>query len=157
MKRGNGRRPKPTILKLLYGEKNKDRINKNEPKPIPIIEIPPCPDALDGEARKEWERQAPELVRIGLLTKIDVGVFVMMCQAWGNFIESISKLKKHGLLLKEKDEKIKINPYHRIMQENITQYLRIAVELGLTPSARSKISIKKTEQEDNEFKKLLTK
>ena len=78
---GQGRKPKPTHLKLLEGEVNKKRINFNEPKPRP--KAPKCPSWLSREAKKEWRRLAPELERLNLLTKNDLAMFASYCAAFG--------------------------------------------------------------------------
>jgi hypothetical protein len=64
-----GRKPKPASLKLITGNPGKHPLNKNEPNPK--REIPPCPDFLQGEARKTWHKVAKKLFRIGLLTELD--------------------------------------------------------------------------------------
>lgn len=63
-----GPRPTPTPLKVLRGAR-KDRINQHEPKPTPGR--PPMPSWLPPEAKKIWRRLAPELERMGVLTKAD--------------------------------------------------------------------------------------
>ena len=57
-----GRKPLPTALKVLEGDRGKGRraINKNEPTP-PQNNIK-CPDWLMPEAKKEWKRLAPSLI-----------------------------------------------------------------------------------------------
>ena len=68
---------KPTALKLLHGEKNKDRINPNEPKPAPIAPRPPA--HLDKVDRAVWRALAPALERNGLLTEVDGTTFSTLC------------------------------------------------------------------------------
>lgn len=63
-----GPRPTPTALKLIKGER-KDRINFDEPKPTPGR--PTMPSWLPLEAKKLWRQIAPELERMGVLTKAD--------------------------------------------------------------------------------------
>ena len=87
--------PKPTKLKLLRGEKNKDRINENEPQPA--TGKLDCPKHLGEEAKRYWEGEAPKLQRLGLLTEIDIGPFELLCEAYGNWIEYKKLLKEGGL------------------------------------------------------------
>lgn len=68
---------KPTALKLLHGEKNKDRINLNEPKPASVAPQPP--KHLDGVDRAVWRDLAPALERNGLLTEVDGTSFSTLC------------------------------------------------------------------------------
>jgi len=61
-----GTKPKPTALKVLEGNPGKRPLNENEPKPEP--KAPVCPKWLDNYAHKVWERLAPVLKQMGLLS-----------------------------------------------------------------------------------------
>ena len=61
-----GPKRRATKLKILHGEKNKDRINENEPVPPPGVPEPP--PTLTGEARVEWDRMVALLDSMGILT-----------------------------------------------------------------------------------------
>ena len=69
------RKPLPTALKKLEGDRGKGRrpINEHEPTP-PKGEIK-CPSWLLPEAKKEWKRLAPSLEAMGVLTVWDVESF----------------------------------------------------------------------------------
>jgi phage terminase small subunit len=81
-----GRKPKPTALKLIQGTYRPDRANPNEPNPRPGI--PPCPKFLQGEARKQYNRMAKKLARIGLMTELDDMALSMLCQGWSEYLEA---------------------------------------------------------------------
>ncbi|NLD95616.1 MAG: phage terminase small subunit P27 family, partial [Synergistaceae bacterium] len=76
-----GRKPKPTALKLLEGDRGKGRrpLNKNEP--IPPEGAIKCPSWLLPEAKKEWKRLAPALEAMRVLTVADLKAFEGYCQA----------------------------------------------------------------------------
>ena len=80
-----GPRPTPTYLKLLRGNPGRRPINKNEPKPEIPAKQPAPPAWLSAYALEEWQRLAPELWRINLLTKVDVAVFAMYCEAYARW------------------------------------------------------------------------
>ena len=63
-----GRKPKPTMIKVLEGNPGKRAINDREPEPP--AGIPECPDFLDEEARAEWFRTAKVLSDMRLLTLV---------------------------------------------------------------------------------------
>jgi hypothetical protein len=65
-----GRKKTPTNLVLLRGNPGKRALNKEEPKPRPVLPEPP--GHLDTGAKREWRRVAPELHQLGLLTVLDV-------------------------------------------------------------------------------------
>lgn len=56
-----GRKPTPTAIKKLEGNPGKRPLNKSEPKPI--RKAPFCPKWLEVEAKKEWQRQDPKIIR----------------------------------------------------------------------------------------------
>jgi phage terminase small subunit len=60
-----GRKPKPTILKLLEGNPGKKPLNMNEPKPE--MTAPECPSWLEAEAQEEWHRMSEQLYGMGVL------------------------------------------------------------------------------------------
>ena len=76
-----GRKPIPTNVHVLHGTDRSDRINPDEPKPEPAI--PECPDHLDAEAKREWERVTEALHALGVLADIDRSAIAAYCQLWG--------------------------------------------------------------------------
>ena len=178
---GQGRKPKPTVLKLLHGERNKNRINLNEPKPTP--KAPKCPSWLSVEARREWKRLAPELERLGLLTKADLAMFASYCSAFGKLIwaeRQIKKIRRHelkmireagkkrsevpthgglisgGELVKDKDGKerrtgYKTRPYVWVYNKSLEQIRSFGAEFGLSPSTRTRIRTADLEDADDDL------
>ncbi|MDR2173651.1 MAG: phage terminase small subunit P27 family [Burkholderiales bacterium] len=53
----------------------------------PPVEEPDIPKHLCREARKEWKKIVPELLALGLLTKIDRSALAMYCQVHGRMVE----------------------------------------------------------------------
>ncbi len=64
-----GPAPIPTAINHIRGNPGKRKKNHSEPKPT--VQIPYCPAHLDEDARKEWDRLAPILVRMRILTEAD--------------------------------------------------------------------------------------
>jgi len=95
-----GRKPLPTALKVLEGDRGKGRrpLNKNEPKP-PKGTIK-CPTWLVPEAKKEWKRLAPSLEAMGLLTIWDIDSFSAYCQAYARWREAEEFITQHGSIFK---------------------------------------------------------
>ena len=144
-------------MKLQRGEKNKDRINKNEPKPE--TGIPQCPAILDKEAKREWKRMAKLLFGMGCLSKVDKAVFVAYCTAWALFVQSQSIVFRVGPFIKtpiRKDSSgnklgggnIVQNPAVVAMNKAMADMVRFGTELGMTPSSRSRIQVPKSDKSD---------
>ncbi|WP_337175388.1 P27 family phage terminase small subunit [Paludisphaera sp.] len=116
-----GRKPKPTALKILDGDRA-DRINRAEPR-LPEADLDPpdhfcCDsDGLDF-AREHWDELAPMLASVGLLTEGDRPALALLCEA-------------HAL--------IRLDPLDYKARD---LYRRMLVEFGLTPSSRSRVAAK---------------
>lgn len=152
---------KPTALKILEGNPGRRPLNETEPKPVPIA--PECPDWLLDEAKKEWNRLAPELERIGLLTIIDKAAFAGYCQSYAKWKVAEEFIKKNGTTYRipktDKSGKvisvyIAAFPEVVIANQSLKQIKAFAVEFGLTPSSRGRICLP-SELMDDDFEKLL--
>jgi P27 family predicted phage terminase small subunit len=142
-----GRRPKPSYLKLVTGNPGKRPINKNEPKPS-REKLPSAPAELYEDAKIEWRRIARELHRLGLLTTLDRAALAAYCQAWGRWIaaeRALAEMAKrdmltHGLLIKTTNGNAIQNPLVGTANRAMMAMMRCALEFGMTPSARSRLS-----------------
>jgi P27 family predicted phage terminase small subunit len=133
-----GRKPKPTNIKKLEGCRA-DRINKNEPQPK--LGKVSCPGWLMPEAKKEWERIAGDLEVMGLLTQVDQAAFAGYCQSWAKYLEAEKLLDKEGTVIVSAKGNVNANPAIWISSSSLKQMLKFAVEFGLTPSSRGRISV----------------
>ena len=156
-----GPKPKPTKLKILEGNPGKRSLNLNEPNPLPIA--PECPNWLLDEAKKEWNRLAPELERLGLLTIIDKAAFAGYCQSYAKWKAAEEFIKKNGTTYRipKTDKSGKVVsvyiasfPEVVIANQSLNQIKAFAVEFGLTPSSRGRIYLP-GEKPDDEFDELL--
>jgi len=136
---GRGRPPKPTAIKELEGNPGKRPLNKNEPKPKQGA--PKCPSWLEPDAKKEWRRLSKELEAMGLLTEVDMAAFAGYCQAYARWKEAEEFISKHGSILKTASGYIQQIPQVSIAQQNLKQMRNVCSELGLSPSARSRLNI----------------
>jgi phage terminase small subunit len=76
-----GRRPKPSLLKLVTGNPGKRPVNRAEPKPA-SGGLPTTPGELADESKIEWRRVAQALHRLGLLTRVDRAALAAYCQVY---------------------------------------------------------------------------
>jgi P27 family predicted phage terminase small subunit len=91
----------------------------------------------------------PQLVRLGLLTSIDVQVFAAYCDAYGRWrtaVETLNGMAERdattgGLLVKRvSDGNPQRNPLVAIAASAASDMVRYASEFGLTPLARGRIA-----------------
>lgn len=127
-----GRKPKPTALKKSQGNPGKRKLNKKEPVPESGDMSPP--DWMMPEAKSEWDRVTPELMRTCGLAKIDRAMLAAYCQIWARFVEG-----------EKKDKPVKA--------AHIAQLRALASSLGLEPSSRSRLG-QTPDEPQNDFDKL---
>jgi len=141
-----GRKPKPTAIRELYGNAGHRRLNPAEPKPE--LGAPKRPKFLTGLERREWNRIAPELVRTGVLARVEHATLTGYCVAWAQVQEAKKEVERLGLTVTiEAVDKsgvfhitaIRKNPAVNILDGALKQLRAFASELGLSPSSRNKV------------------
>lgn len=138
-----GRRPKPTVLKLVEGNPGKRAINKTEPKPK--REIPSCPAHLDDSGKVAWGRLSVLLDRMGVLTEADSFALERLCDCYTDILECRQLIATDGrtytVETKEGEILIKGNPAVAQLRAADAQFKSYLIEFGLTPAARSKVNV----------------
>lgn len=130
--------PKPTAQKKREGTYRKDRDVGAELAPPPGV--PVAPKWLDKDARAEWERVVPQLVDLNVLTGLDGGALERYCVAHSNWVHAQRDVQKHGMVIKTPFGPQK-NPAIKVAQDERAAARLLAGELGLSPSARSRVKV----------------
>ena len=154
-RKGQGRKKKPTALKVVEGSAQVQRI---EP------DLPPCdtdrnpPIKLIGYALEEWNRIIPALVDIQICREPDKAVLAMACFHYGLARDAMDKLHEQ----KEKYPDAEHltgphgeNPYIVSFRKSASEALKFFAEFGLTPSSRGKLSVELPSGKPNKAKKYL--
>jgi P27 family predicted phage terminase small subunit len=132
-----GRKPKPTAIKKLAGNPGKRKLNELEPKPGPT-KAPMPRGVLPKHGQKLWRSLAPKLIKLGVLSEVDLPAFEMMCLHYALARMAMEEVEEIGLTIEE-EGKTKKNPAMQAFRENAAAYKQLLVEFGLTPSSRSRI------------------
>ena len=132
-----GRKPTPTAIKELEGNPGKRPLNDAEPKPQK--KAPACPKWLEPEAKKEWRRLAKKMEALGVLTEVDMAAFAGYCQAYARWKQAEERITDRGLVIRTPSGYPQQFPQVAISQNYAKLMNRCAEQLGLTPSARSRI------------------
>jgi len=140
-------RKKSTRLKLLSGNAGKRKL-KPEPKFSLVNETPPA--SLDAIGKAEWNRIAPELREVGVLTKMDEKILWAYCDEFSTAEQCVIKINQEGLMIRRtpRSKILTENPYLRIKVKSFAILKGLACELGLTPSSRGRVSVVPTKQND---------
>lgn len=136
-----GRKPLPTKLHELNGNPSKLRLDKKK-EPQPQEGDVSCPKWLDKEAKKTWHKNAPELIRLGVLTVLDQDAFAAYCQIYSRWKRAVIELQS-GDTYEYRDTAFKIKrttkPEVQIARDLGNQVRAFEAEFGMTPSSRSRI------------------
>src|SRR4029079_10913387 len=138
----------PTHLKLLKGNPGKRAIRAAPGLAVPATPPDP-PEFLDEHAKNEWWRVAPELHALGLLTVLDLQPLAAYCQAYAHWVTAERALARmaaedphfSGLMITGSTGSHMANPLVKIARGAAADMLRFAAEFGLTPVARSRLSV----------------
>ncbi len=144
--------PKPTVLRMRYGNPSKRPMNEREPKPRKAT--PRCPAWLRPEAKTVWRRMVPELRRMKVLSTADGEALASFCQAHVRWQEAEEFLAKHGSVYAVRDERGQLRYMNQFPQVSIARNLLLILksfyqEFGMTPSARTRIEIPPEEVDDD--------
>ena len=161
-----GPKPQPPELKLINGNPGRRPIDLDAGI-NPTVGIPKAPAHLSAEAKAEWKRLAPQLEELRLITKIDMAVFALYCQAYGRWVKAEMRIReldeaaearaKQAKAAGEAVELVNARRYPGLVQMTPSEYeqqsvmlqiankameqtLRYAQEFGLSPSMRARVT-----------------
>ncbi|MDB5294742.1 MAG: phage terminase, small subunit, putative, family [Phycisphaerales bacterium] len=130
--------PKPTALKIAEGNPGHEKINRLEPRPD--VAAPNRPAWLTERAAAEWVRVVPELLSLGLLTRVDLAALACYCEAVSDLQGAIEMLAADGPTI-DADSGYKLPHPAVAMKRAAMQAVRqFAAEFGLSPAARSRVA-----------------
>lgn len=142
----SGPAPKPTAMKALQGNPGRRPLNKKEPRP-------------PGRARKEyglkqrdpmvarlWDRYAPAMEAVGLLTPADEMAFLFLLRHVVLAREAYGMLLRESIIDRDEANVRRKHPALQIWRDNSGMALRYMKEFGLTPSGRVGLSVAEEDQ-----------
>ncbi len=134
-----GRKPLPTSIKKIKGTLQKCRTNTREPKPIGDLVEPP--DYMTDGAKSAW-RYAIQCAPPNLLKQLDASVLEVWACAADLYRRAQQGLAETGLLVKAPMTGVLMqSPYLAIANKQAQIMTKAGVEMGFTPSSRSKINM----------------
>jgi P27 family predicted phage terminase small subunit len=140
---GPGRPAKPTVNKLVQGTFRTDRFLENEMMPSTIDHPPSAPSVLSALAKKEWNSVCQELISLGMLHRVDLGLLSAYCIEMASYLEESKLIKKEGsvITIQGKMGEYKMqNPRIGIKNTALKNAQALANQFGFTPSARTRIN-----------------
>ena len=101
---------------------------------------PRAPSHLSKRAQREWRRIARRLTDAAILTDIDIAALEAYCHCHAQWIEANEKIQGLGAVVKTANGNLIQNPYLAVSNRMMVEMRRWMVELGMTPSSRSRVT-----------------
>lgn len=136
--RSSGRRPRPSHLKALEGERE-SRLNRSEPIPQEAAIVPPV--KLPAAAQAVWDRLAPDLIAKKVLTSWDVDEFANACRMQAILNRALSKAERSPLVAGGSTGNLVMNPAIRAVTSLEASLRSIWSRFGLSPADRATLKI----------------
>lgn len=152
----------PANVHVLRGNPSKKTLDELFSEFNPEVEVPDAPSWIWPEAKKEWKRVSSELLKYGLISKLDRAALVLYVQAWAKMVwaeKMMAKAMKDAeVKRKEAEDKGEeytggdgimvrtangnmIYSHHWVVgrraAEDVNRYL---ASFGMSPSARGRVS-----------------
>lgn len=132
-----GRKPKPTEVKLATGNPGRRPVRAGVASVQGDPEVPPH---LTGEALAEWGRVTADMRAMRTLGHEVRAVLAIYCQNWARMLESEAHVSEHGAVVPAPRTGVPMhNPHLAIANRAADVVARLASELGLTPSSRTRV------------------
>lgn len=144
-RKGQGRKPKPTALKILSGafEKNPQRQNHREPS-APKSR-PKKPRHVQGVAATQWHALVKRLEVLGILSSVDEVAVEQYALTYAAWREAWKDVNKNGSFIEYIDgqgnQMRKRNPADSAFVELGRRLTQLECEFGLTPSSRTRVQV----------------
>jgi P27 family predicted phage terminase small subunit len=133
-----GHNKEPANIHVLRGTVH-PRQNKAHPQPRPGR--PTCPGWLLPEAKAEWRRVVPELLRLGVLAAIDRAALAAYCEAWARWCECEAVIGREGATVPGHRGVLRKHPLLPALHAYAAMVKAFGQEFGLTPASRGRLSV----------------
>lgn len=163
-----GPKPLPANVHMLRGNPSKLPGGALFDEFRPEVEIPSFPTWLWPEAKKEWKRISAELEKYGLISKLDRAALVLYCQSWARLVWAEQRMASamkaaedarataeaagieydggDGIMVKTANGNFTYSHHWVVARHAAAEVKRCLDLFGLSPSARSKVSISDNRQ-----------
>jgi P27 family predicted phage terminase small subunit len=135
-----GRKPTPTVLRMIRGNPGKRPINLNEPKPDGLsVQVPD--ELTDPVAIEEWNRTIVPAIEIGQIAASDRAFAIAHCELWATWRSQIADASRHPHVVAAGKNKYPTpNPARTMANKTLQLLAKVDAEIGFTPSSRSRVT-----------------
>lgn len=132
-----GPKKTPAELQALRGNPGRRPLGNLEVLPAAVRRMPRRPGWVQGKARTLWEGLGPELLKAGLLTRVDAPMFAILCQVWSDWRDARRRRDEEGDVIVTATGYRAATAEYFIERQLRMDFVRLASEFGLSPSART--------------------
>lgn len=144
-----GRKPLANEVREAKGtfKRNPNRRPKTIVKADPRLPEPPDFLLKDEVATRVWHETVDVLKDMNILSKTDTHLLVNYCTTYAEWVKAYTFVAENGHCDNHQARaSAESMTYHKLAD----RHLKLLAELGLTPSARARLSVAKTEDEIKE-------
>ncbi len=143
---------------MMEGNPGHRPLNDREPKPRQVAPVCPGHVRSDPIAYKEWRRLLPILRRMKIVTEADGMILGNLCLVHSNLVLNIDNMRKlnqqsksglAGVIVATKSGYLAPNQLYLNIQNAIELEFKLGRELGLSPSARTRIQMAASDDDNN--------
>lgn len=140
----------PKAVKELKGTLRPSREVENAMETAALESIPVAPEDLPEVGRQTWYRVVKQLHTLKVLTTLDYDLLKSYCYQVSVMDEAQREMQENGKVIKIKyasGTTLQKSPWVSIYNEAASQVNRIAQQFGMSPAARTKISLSQASKE----------
>jgi len=132
---------KPTALKLLHGDfdKNPQRRTPDEPRGEAVALE--CPAWITGDARKEWKRVVAELFAVKICTAQDRAALEQYVTAYSQWREALRLVKREGGWVADQHGNTVEHPAAIASRRYADLIHKLLCQMGMTPASRTRLHV----------------
>lgn len=146
-----GRKPKPTHLKIIEGNKGRRPLNVKEPRVVRRLSEPR--PWFNESQRESWE-YAIANAPYGMLTTLDRSALTAWVVAEDLHRQATIAVAESGMVVLSPDKGVPMqSPHLAIINKQAMIMLKAASELGFTPSSRSRVKVEDSGEEQDAVSK----
>ncbi len=148
----DGRKPKPTALRLIQGNQEHRPLPENEPEPKAVVGSVEPPEWLGATARSFWPGFVSELQEMGVLTSADLPALALLCDSYAEHVECSRVIESEGRTYEATTAAgaVMVRPRPEAAMRDAAERRARAmlVEFGLTASSRTRVHALKAKPEN---------
>lgn len=141
-----GPAPKPTKLKQILGNPGRRALNKSEPVSPQLDPVPP--EWLDETALEFWSEVVAIVGPMGHVQQSDRHLVMLLALELSQLRQAHEDMRKFGRTVVYENGVEQVSPYVTIANKATKNAIQILAQLGMTPSARSRIVVNAAKEED---------